>query len=133
MHRTGYRNLLQTLSFTSATSYTNTFYFYTSLSLYIHKQSSIYIKSNKWFQCCVEIHTQRQVEVLMVEELFTISGPGKFRVCRKGVKACVISERGAMFKFPDDGYFNALDCLPCDPLVQEKECQIMEVWFCFKH
>lgn len=40
-------------------------------------------------------------------------------VSRKGVKACVVLERGAMFKFPDDSrkrYFNALDRLPSNVL-----------------
>lgn len=42
-------------------------------------------------------------------------GAGRRMRCRKGVKACVILERGAMFEFPDDGrnrYFDALDGLP---------------------
>lgn len=61
------------------------------------------------------------VEVLdgLKEELVVKSGDVSRRtVCRKGVKACVIFERGAMFKFPDDGrkrYFSALDVLPCNP------------------
>lgn len=58
------------------------------------------------------------VEVVGLEEELAINpgDVGRQMVCRKGVKAYVIVERGAMFKFPDDGrkrYFNALDGLPC--------------------
>lgn len=54
--------------------------------------------------------------MVLEEELIIKSGDvGESTVSRKGVKACVVLERGAMFKFPDDSrkrYFNALDCLP---------------------
>lgn len=62
------------------------------------------------------VHTETAEVVGLEEELAIKSGDvSRQMVCRKGVKAYVISERGAVFKFPDDGrkrYFNALDGLP---------------------
>ena len=37
-------------------------------------------------------------------------------VSRKGIKACVVSERGAMFKFPDDSRKTLLCCFGSSPL-----------------
>lgn len=60
----------------------------------------------------------KTVEVINgLEEKLVVqsSDEGERMVSKKGVKACVVLERGAMFIFPDDSrkcYLSALDCLP---------------------
>lgn len=52
------------------------------------------------------VPTQRRwklVDGLKEDHVIKSSEVGRQMVCGKGVKACVILERGAMFKFPDDG------------------------------
>lgn len=84
-------------------SYTNTFYFYTSLSIY--QQTKQHIKKTGVRSVSkgrVVLHRRRQ------RKSVTVLRKSSWKVTmayRKGVKACVVleRERGAMLKFPDDG------------------------------
>lgn len=85
----------------------------------------------------------KTVEVFkgLEEELIIKSSDmGERIVSRKGVKACVVLERGAMFKFPDDSrkrYFNALDYLPSNVITsfifQRKGAADQGVWLHVNH
>lgn len=107
------------LSLSSASSYTNTFLLLYKPRFIVSTNNAAYRKRNKWFQCCVEGSLYTKTSGSHNEG--RACHYTKHKVCRKGVKACVILERGAKFKFPDDGYFNALDFLPCNPSVQGRK------------